>query len=115
MSILNQPILTIHYMITTTDGNSIPCTSYATFSTRELFEHIAVALEYHKATPLRHHGPIVYEASLEKTLWLVYEMEVLAQLCLSMLAIIDPVPVLGGKTITVVPERPKTRGLCTEE
>lgn len=67
---------------------------YATFGTRELSEHVAVALKHRKATLLQHHGLIACEASLEKALWLAHEVEVLAQLYLSTLAIADPVPVL---------------------
>ncbi len=45
VSILNRPIPAIHYMIAAAGGNSIPCAPYATFGTRELSEHVAVALK----------------------------------------------------------------------
>lgn len=66
VSILNRPIPAIHYMIAAAGGNSIPCAPYATFGTRELSEHVAVALKHRKATLLQHHGLIACEASLEK-------------------------------------------------
>ena len=45
-------------MIAAAGGNSIPCAPYATFGTRELSEHVAVALKHRKATLLQHHGLI---------------------------------------------------------
>ena len=67
-------------MIAAAGGNSIPCAPYATFGTRELSEHVALALKNSKATLLQHHGLIACEANLEKALWLAHEVEVLAQL-----------------------------------
>lgn len=90
VSILNRPIPAIHYMIAAAGGNSIPCAPYATFGTRELSEHVALALKNRKATLLQHHGLIACEVNLEKALWLAHEVEVLAQLYLTTLAITDP-------------------------
>ncbi len=115
VSILNRPIPAIHYMIAAAGGNSIPCAPYATFGTRELSEHVAVALKHRKATLLQHHGLIACEASLEKALWLAHEVEVPAQLYLSTLAITDPVPVLDDEAIAIVLEKFKTYGLRIEE
>ncbi len=67
VSILNRPIPAIHYMIAAAGGNSIPA-PYATFGTRELSEHVAVALKHRKATLLQHHGLIACEASTESAL-----------------------------------------------
>ena len=50
VSILNRPIPAIHYMIAAAGGNSIPCAPYATFGTRELSEHVAVAPPRHAQT-----------------------------------------------------------------
>lgn len=111
VSILNRPIPAIHYMIAAAGGNSIPCAPYATFGTRELSGHVAVALKNRKATLLQHHGLIACEENLEKALWLAHEVEVLAQLYLSTLAIIDPVPILADEEINVVLEKFKTYGL----
>lgn len=115
VSILNRPIPAIHYMIAAAGGNSIPCAPYATFGTRELSEHVALALKNRKATLLQHHGLIACEANLEKALWLAHEVEVLAQLYLTTLAITDPVPVLSDEEIAVVLEKFKTYGLRIEE
>lgn len=92
-----------------------PCAPYATFGTRELSEHVAVALKHRKATLLQHHGLIACEASTEKALWLAHEVEVTAQLYLSTLAITDPVPVLDDEAIAIVLEKFKTYGLRIEE
>lgn len=115
VSILNRPIPAIHYMIAAAGGNSIPCASYATFGTRELSEHVVVALKNRKATLLQHHGLIACEVNLEKALWLAQEVEVLARLYLSTLAIVDPVPVLDDEEIAVVLEKFKSYGLRIEE
>ncbi|MBD3702983.1 L-fuculose-phosphate aldolase [Klebsiella pneumoniae] len=114
VSILNRPI---GHSLYDRRGrrNSIPCAPYATFGTRELSEHVAVALKHRKATLLQHHGLIACEASLEKALWLAHEVEVLAQLYLSTLAITDPVPVLDDEAIAIVLEKFKTYGLRIEE
>ncbi|EFJ3314579.1 L-fuculose phosphate aldolase [Escherichia coli] len=90
VSILNRPIPAIHYMI-------------------------ALALKNRKATLLQHHGLIACEANLEKALWLAHEVEVLAQLYLTTLAITDPVSVLSDEEIAVVLEKFKTYGLRIEE
>ncbi|WP_042288842.1 L-fuculose-phosphate aldolase [Citrobacter sedlakii] len=115
VSILNRPIPAIHYMIAAAGGNTIPCASYATFGTRELSGHVAVALKNRKATLLQHHGLIACEANLQKALWLAHEVEVLAQLYMSTLAVVDPVPVLSDAEIAVVLEKFKTYGLRIEE
>ena len=115
VSILNRPIPAIHYMIAAAGGNSIPCAPYATFVTRELSEHVVVALQNRKATLLQHHGLIACEANLEKALWLAQEVEVLARLYLSTLAIVDPVPVLDDEEIAIVLEKFKSYGLRIEE
>ncbi|RLM07599.1 L-fuculose phosphate aldolase [Gibbsiella quercinecans] len=115
VSILNRPIPAIHYVIAAAGGNSIPCAPYATFGTQALSEFVAVALKNRKATLLQHHGLIACEVNLEKALWLAHEVEVLAQLYLSTLAITDPVPILDDDEIAVVLEKFKTYGLRIEE
>ena len=115
VSILNRPIPAIHYMIAVAGGNSIPCAPYATFGTQALSEFVATALKHRKATLLQHHGLIACDVNLEKALWLAHEVEVLAQLYLSTLAITDPVPVLDDEEIAVVLEKFKTYGLRIEE
>lgn len=115
VSILNRPIPAIHYMIAAAGGNSIPCAPYATFGTQALCDHVAQAMQHRKATLLQHHGMIVCEANLEKALWLAQEVEVLARLYLTTLAITDPVPVLADEEIAVVLEKFKSYGLRVEE
>lgn len=115
VSILNRPIPAIHYMIAVGGGNSIPCAPYATFGTRQLSEHVARAMKDRKATLLQHHGLIACEENLQKALWLAHEVEVLARLYLTTLAIVDPVPVLPDEEIALVLEKFKTYGLRIEE
>ncbi|AVE16549.1 L-fuculose phosphate aldolase [Hafnia paralvei ATCC 29927] len=115
VSILNRPIPAIHYMIAAAGGSTIPCAPYATFGTKKLSEHVAVALKNRKATLLQHHGMIACEVNLQKALWLAHEVEVLAELYLSTLPIVDPVPVLSDEEIAIVLEKFKTYGLRVEE
>jgi len=114
VSILNRPIPAIHYMIAAAGGNSIPCAPYATFGTRKLSEYVAEAIKDRKATLLQHHGLIACEENLDKALWLAHEVEVLARLYLTTLAIVDPVPVLDDEEIAIVLEKFKTYGLRDE-
>lgn len=115
VSILNRPIPAIHYMIAAAGGNTIPCAPYATFGTSALSEHVMVALKDRKATLLQHHGLIACEVNLEKALWLAHEVEVLARLYITTLAVTDPVPVLSDEEIAIVLEKFKTYGLRVEE
>ena len=41
-------------MIAAAGGSTIPCAPYATFGTKQLSEHVAVALKNRKATLLQH-------------------------------------------------------------
>ncbi len=116
VSILNRPIPAIHYMIAAAGGNSIPCAPYATFGTRELSEHVAVALkapQSHAAAasrPDRLRGQPRRKRSGWRMKW-----RSSAQLYLSTLAITDPVPVLDDEAIAIVLEKFKTYGLRIEE
>lgn len=115
VSILNRSIPAIHYMIAAAGGNSIPCAPYATFGSKALCEHVVQTMQQYKATLLQHHGVIVCERNLGKALWLAQEVEVLARLYLTTLAITDPVPVLSDEEMAVVAEKFKSYGLRIEE
>jgi len=115
VSILNRPIPAIHYMIAVGGGNTIPCAPYATFGSKKLSEHVYEAMKDRKATLLQHHGLITCEENLQKALWLAHEVEVLARLYLTTLAIIDPVPVLPDEEIAIVLEKFKSYGLRIED
>ncbi|TNV18867.1 L-fuculose-phosphate aldolase [Buttiauxella sp. B2] len=115
LSILNRPIPAIHYMIAVAGGNSVPCAPYATFGTQKLSEYVYQAMKDRKATLLQHHGLIACEENLQKALWLAHEVEVLARLYLTTLAIVDPVPVLPDEEIAIVLEKFKTYGLRIED
>jgi L-fuculose-phosphate aldolase len=115
VSILNRPIPAIHYMIAAAGGDDIPCAPYATFGSRELSEHVAVAMQHRKAALLQHHGLIAAGENLAKALWLAHEVEVLAALYLKLLPIVEPVPVLSTQEIARVVEKFKTYGLRVEQ
>lgn len=115
VSILNRPIPAIHYMIAVGGGNTIPCAPYATFGSKKLSGHVYEAMKDRKATLLQHHGLITCEENLQKALWLAHEVEVLARLYLTTLAIVDPVPVLPDEEIAIVLEKFKSYGLRIED
>ena len=115
VSILNESIPAIHYMVAVTGTDHVPCVPYATFGTHELADIVAEGIKTSKALIMQHHGMLAMEINLEKALWLAHEVEVLAQLYLSTLAITDPVPVLGDEAIAIVLEKFKTYGLRIEE
>lgn len=115
VSILNRAIPAIHYMIAAAGGNDIPCAPYATFGTRQLSENVVQTIKNRKATLLQHHGLIACEDNLQKALWLALEVEVLAKLYLTTLAVVDPVPVLANEEIAIVLEKFKTYGLRIED
>jgi len=114
VSILNRPIPAIHYMIAAAGGNDIPCVPYATFGTRALSESVAQGIRLRKAILLQHHGMLACEDNLSKALWLAQEVEVLAKLYLTTLAVVDPAPILSEAEIAVVLEKFKTYGLRVE-
>lgn len=115
VSILNQEIPAIHYMIAAVEGNSIPCVPYSTFGTKELSQHVGYALKNRKAILLQHHGMVACEESLEKTLWLAQEVETLAKMYLNVLKITHKIPKLKDSEIDIVIQKFKKYGLRIEK
>ncbi|BAE73458.1 L-fuculose phosphate aldolase [Sodalis glossinidius str. 'morsitans'] len=111
VSILNRPIPAIHYMIAAAGGDDVPCAPYATFGSRDLAAHVALAMRNRRATLLQHHGLVTCGENLARALWLAQEVEILARLYLTILPVIDPVPVLSGQEMARVLEKFQTYGL----
>lgn len=79
VSCMRQDIPAIHYMIAAFGGNSIRCANYARYGTQELSDNILEAIKDRSGCIMANHGLIVGAASLKKALWLVQELETLAQ------------------------------------
>lgn len=98
LSILEQRIPPIHYMVAVAGGSDIRCAPYATFGTDELSANAVAALQDRKACLLAHHGMIATGTSLEKAMWLAVEVETLARQYLTCLQITEP-PLLSEQEI----------------
>jgi L-fuculose-phosphate aldolase len=104
LSILEQRIPPIHYMVAVAGGSDIRCAPYATFGTDELSANAVAALQDRKACLLAHHGMIATGTSLEKAMWLAVEVETLARQYLTCLQITEP-PLLSEQEIKRVISR----------
>jgi L-fuculose-phosphate aldolase len=104
LSILEQRIPPIHYMVAVAGGSDIRCAPYATFGTDELSKNAVQALTDRKACLLAHHGMIATGTSLDKAMWLAVEVETLARQYLTCLQVQEP-PLLSEEEIQNVISR----------
>lgn len=116
ISILNQHIPAIHYMIAAVGGNSIRCAPYATYGTQELSDIISQAVKDRNACLLQHHGMIAVNESLARALWLANEVEVLARQYLELLKVVGidgKIPILPDDEIEKIMVKFASYGLQT--
>jgi L-fuculose-phosphate aldolase len=92
-----------HYMVATA-GGEIRCAPYATFGTQALSDLAVAALEGRGACLLAHHGVIACGRSLDTAFALAVEVEQLARIYLSALALGEP-PRLDADEMDRVLER----------
>lgn len=104
LSILEERIPPIHYMVAVAGGSDIRCAPYATFGTDELSRNAVQALTDRKACLLAHHGMIATGTSLDKAMWLAVEVETLARQYLTCLQVKAP-PLLSEEEIQNVISR----------
>jgi L-fuculose-phosphate aldolase len=79
LSCLRRDIPAFHYMVAVAGGDSIRCSAYALFGTRELAGVALEALEGRKACLLANHGLVAVGESASDALALAIEVEALAQ------------------------------------
>lgn len=79
LAIARKDIPAVHYMIAAAGGPTIRCAPYATYGTQALSDHALAALEGRNACLLANHGMIAVGSSLDKTMWLAHELEMLAK------------------------------------
>lgn len=115
VSILEQDIPPIHYMIACTGTDHIPCVPYATFGTHQLADYVREGIAKSKAILLAHHGLITTDVSLDKALSIAHEVEVISDWYLKLLATGKEIPLLSNEQMAVVLEKFKSYGSWVEE
>lgn len=79
IAIVGLDIPAPHYMIAVTGRDVIRCAPYATFGTQELSRNALAALDGGNACLLANHGVIATGGDLSGAMWLLVEVETLAQ------------------------------------
>ena len=104
LSILRKPIPAAHYMIAAFGGPTIRCTGYAPFGTKELSDLAVEGLEGRQGVLLGNHGMIACGTDLGQAMWRAVELETLARMYWSALAVGKPV-ILPDDEIGRIAER----------
>lgn len=104
LSILRKPIPAAHYMIAAFGGPTIRCTAYAPFGTKELSDLAVEGLSERQGVLLGNHGMIACGTDLGQAMWRAVELETLARMYWSALAVGKPV-ILPDDEIARIAER----------
>lgn len=78
LSILRKPIPAVHYMIAAFGTDEIKCCGYSTFGTEKLAQMVLDAMHGCGGCLMANHGMVVAGPSMERTMWLAGELELLA-------------------------------------
>lgn len=79
LACLRRDIPAFHYMIARFGGDTLRCSTYATFGTQELSDAALAAMTQRNACLLANHGMLVYGRDLDQALDLAVELEVLCE------------------------------------
>lgn len=79
LSINRSEIPACHYMIAIFGGNTVPLADYALFGSQDLADHVTGAMASRHGCLMANHGAVVVGETLEKALWRMEELEVLAR------------------------------------
>jgi len=79
LSMLRAPIPACHYMVAAFGGHDIPVAGYALFGTEALSSHVVAALQDRQGCLMANHGATTTGETLERALWRMEELEVLAR------------------------------------
>lgn len=109
LSMLRKPIPAAHYMIAAFGGPTIRCTDYAPFGTKELSDLAVEGLKDRHGVLLGNHGMIACGTDLGQAMWRAAELETLARMYHSALAVGKPV-ILPDDEIMRIVERFKGYG-----
>jgi len=91
VAILGHDIPPLHYMIAVTGADRVRCAAYATYGSEELSRNALEALGKSNACLLANHGVIVTGGNLAGAMWLLVEVETLAQQYFNTLQVGGPV------------------------
>lgn len=80
VAIQRLTIPAVHYMIAAFGGHDIPLAGYATFGTDALSRNVVAAMQDRHGCIMANHGATVLGESLDKALWRMAELEMLAHL-----------------------------------
>ena len=79
LACLRRDIPAFHYMIARFGGDTLRCSTYATFGTQELSDAALVAMAQRNACLLANHGMLVFGRNLDQSLDLAVELEALCE------------------------------------
>jgi len=79
LSINREEIPACHYMIALFGGNTVPLAGYALFGSEDLAAKVVAAMRDRHGCLMANHGAVVAGETLEKGLWRLEELEVLAR------------------------------------
>ena len=79
LSINREEIPACHYMIAVFGGNTVPLSGYALFCSDDLADNVTNAMTDRSGCLMANHGAVVVGETLEKGLWRLEELEVLAR------------------------------------
>ena len=79
LACLRRDIPAYHYMIARFGGDTLRCSTYATFGTQELSDAALVAMAQRNACLLANHGMLVFGRNLDRALDLAVELEALCE------------------------------------
>lgn len=80
VAIQRLTIPAVHYMIAAFGGHDIPLAGYATFGTDALSRNVVAAMQDRHGCIMANHGATVLGESLDRALWRMAELEMLAHL-----------------------------------
>ena len=79
LACLRRDIPPYHYMIARFGGDTLRCSTYATFGTQELSDAALAAMTQRNACLLANHGMLVFGRDLDQALALAVELEALCE------------------------------------
>ncbi|MBO0347468.1 class II aldolase/adducin family protein [Roseibium sp. CAU 1637] len=112
LAINREEIPACHYMIAIFGGNSVPLAGYSLFGSEDLADDVTNTMRERSGCLMANHGAVVVGETLEKGLWRLEELEVLAKAYILSRTIGTP-HILGDDEIGAVLGAVKNYGLKT--
>jgi len=102
LACLRRDIPACHYMIARFGGDTLRCSTYATFGTQELSNAALIAMAQRNACLLANHGMLVFGRGLDQALDLAIELEALCEQYWRACQLGDPVLLDASEMATVL-------------